>query len=195
MKAKACVAGAIALALLPCEATALGTTTAFVTNPYIEKISCDEGSGTGFKLDTGQWVSVSHVTNLSNCSVDGIPIFVTHNDARHDFSTFIVPGDKRKGGIKADCGGFKDREWYFGTGHARGLPILTSVPVMYSRFLNLTGHPRGWAILAYNRYIPGQSGGAALNSRGEATGTVNALGIYANISFSRALKDTIVCQG
>jgi hypothetical protein len=182
------LAGALALVFEP------QSTTAFVTHHFIEKITCDEGVGTGFKLSTGQWVSVDHVTSLSNCSVDGIPIFVTHSDPAGDFSTFIVPGDNRKGGIKPDCSGFQDRRWYFGTGHARGLPILTSIPVMYSSFLNWSAHPRGWKILAYNRYIPGQSGGPALNERGEATGTVNAFGVFQNYSASRQLKDSIVCQ-
>lgn len=192
MKLKACLAGVLALALSP-SSQAL-TTTSFVTNPYIEKISCDEGSGTGFKLSTGQWVSVFHVTKLTNCKVDGIPIFVTHSDPLGDFSTFIVPGDKRRGGIKPDCSGFRDKEWYFGTGHGGGLPILTSVPVMFAQVLNDFTHPRGWKVLAYNRYIKGQSGGPALNVRGEATGTVNALGLFMPISFSRALQDTIICS-
>lgn len=190
MKAKACLAGVLSLALSP---SAQAQTT-FVTNPYIEKITCDEGSGTGFKLSTGVWVSVNHVTGLSNCSVDGIPIFVTYSDPLTDFSTFIVPGDNRKGGIKPDCSGFKERAWYFGTGHAGGLPVLTSIPVMFAQVLNQMPHPRGWKVLAYNRYIKGQSGGPALNDRGEATGTVNALGIDYRISFSRQLKDTIICQ-
>lgn len=190
MKRKSLLAGALALALSP---TSQAQTT-YVANPYIEKINCDEGSGTGFKLSTGVWVSVAHVTTLSNCRVDGIPIFVTHSDPLGDFSTFIVPGDYRKGGIKPDCDGFQERQWYFGTGHAGGLPILTSIPVMFAQVLNDVPHPRGWKVLAYNRYIKGQSGGPALNVRGEATGTVNALGIDYRISFSRQLRDTIVCQ-
>jgi hypothetical protein len=190
MKLKACLAGVLSLALCP-SSQAQST---FTHNPYIERINCDEGSGTGFKLSTGQWVSVHHVTSLSNCRVDGILIFVTHSDPLGDFSTFIVPGDNRRGGIKPDCSGFQDRQWYFGQGHAGGLPILTSVPVMFAQVLNDFSHPRGWKVLAYNRYIKGQSGGPALNVRGEATGTVNALGIDYRISFSRALQDTIICS-
>jgi hypothetical protein len=192
---KSLFAGAIALALSsPATPQAFGTTTAFVENAYIEKLSCDGGSGTGFKLSTGQWVSVHHVTKLGNCKLDGLPIIVTHSDEVGDFSTFIVPGDNRQGGIKPDCSGFRDRQWYFGTGHAGGLPILTSVPVLFANVLNEIDHPRGWKILAYNRYIPGQSGGPALNERGEAVGTVNAFAIFFLASFSRQLKDTILCQ-
>jgi hypothetical protein len=187
------LAGVMALAQ-PLEAEPFNTTISFVANPYIEKISCDGGSGTGFKLDTGTWVSVAHVTKLGGCAVDGIPIFITHTDELGDFSTFIVPGDSRRGGIKADCSGYRAGQWYHGTGHARGLPVLTSVPVLYTPLLNAKPHDRGWAILAYNRYIPGQSGGPSLNDRGEAVGTVNAYGLWFPMSFSRPLKDTIICQ-
>ena len=196
MKAKACVAGAIALALLPSHATAqaLGTTTSFTHNPYIEKISCDEGSGTGFKLDTGVWVSVHHVTSLGNCKVDGVPIIVTYSDFMGDFSTFIVPGDRRVGGLKADCSGYQAGQWYFGTGHAKGLPILTSVPVLYSKAMGSKLTPRGWAVLIYNRFIPGQSGGPAFNVWGRVTGAVNAYNPVWPISFSRPLSETIICR-
>jgi hypothetical protein len=187
------LAGAMALAQ-PLEAEPFNATIAFVANPYIEKISCSGRTGTGFKLDTGVWVSVAHVTGLGGCSVDGIPIIVTYTDERGDFSTFIVPGDKRRGGLKADCSGYQNGHWYHGQGHARGLPTLTSVPVLYSALLNQRPHERGWAMLAYNRFIPGQSGGPSLNQRGEVTGTVNAFGIYFPFSLSRPLKDTIICS-
>lgn len=197
MKAKTCVAGAIALALLPSQATAqvFNTTTTFVTNPYIEKIRCMEGSGTGFKLDTGQWVSVHHVTSLTDCKINGVPIIVTSDDFMGDFSTFIVPGDRRRGGLHADCSCYQDQQWYYGTGHAKGLPILTSVPVLYSKIMNAEPHPRGWAILIYNRFIPGQSGGPVLNLRGQVTGTVNAYNPIWPISFSRPLSETSICKG
>jgi hypothetical protein len=197
MTAKVCIAGALALVLLPCQALAqtLGTTTSFVVNPYIEKLSCDGGSGTGFKLDTGQWISVNHVTSLGNCRVNGLKIVVTYDDFIGDFSTFTIPGDRRVGGLKADCGGYQNGQWYYGTGHARGLPILTSVPVLYAKAMNLKLTPRGWAILIYNRFIPGESGGPVLNTSGRVTGTVNAYSPEWPISFSRQLRDTIICKG
>lgn len=190
---KACVAGALAL-VLSTEPQALGTTTAYVApNPYIEKISCDEATGTGFKLADGTWVSASHVTENSNCKIDGIPIIVTGFDEQRDYSTFIVPGDRRVGGLVPDCGGYQDGQWYYGQGHARGLPVLTSVAVMFSRFVQPENH-RSWATLIYSRFIPGQSGGAVFNQRGEVTGIVNAFAIFFPASFSIQLKDTTLCQ-
>jgi hypothetical protein len=194
MFVKACVAGAVALAFSS-DPQALGTTTALVApNPYIEMIRCDQATGTGFKLADGTWVSANHVTENANCKVDGIPIIVTGHDERTDYSTFTVPGDRRVGGLTPDCSGFKDKGWYWGVGHARGLPTLTAVPVLYSRFMNEARHSRDWAILIYNRFIPGQSGGVVLNQQGEVTGIVNAFAIFFPASFSIALKDTPLCH-
>lgn len=187
------LAGAISLAQ-PIGAEPLGTSTYFVANPYIEKISCLEGSGTGFRLEDGTWVSVNHVTSMTACSVDGIPIKVTYADPVGDFSTFTVPGDDRRGGLKPDCSGYQNGQWLYGVGHARGLPILTAIAVMYTRVLNAKPHERGWAVLAYNRFIPGQSGGAVLNRSGEVTGTVNAYSPFFPISFSKPLRDTPICR-
>lgn len=190
MIVKACVAGVLALAFGP--VTPVST---FVENPYIEKISCAEGSGTGFKIAGGRWISVAHVASLTACKVDGLPIKVTYLDGMGDFAMFEVPGDHRKGGLKVDCSGFHDREWYHGQGHAGGWPVIESVPIMYSQLVtDGADEEHGWAILIYNRVIPGQSGGPVLNNRGEVTGTVNALGIYQVISFSKPLRDTPACQ-
>jgi hypothetical protein len=193
MFVKACVAGVVALAFSS-DPQALGTTTAQVApNPYIEMIRCDRATGTGFKLVDGTWVSANHVTENANCKVDGIPIIVTGYDERTDYSTFTVPGDRRVGGLTPDCSGYRDKTWYHGTGHARGLETLTSTPVLFSNFMQ-GNHSRNWAVLIYNRFIPGLSGGPVLNNAGEVTGIVNAFAIFFPASFSIALKDTPLCH-
>lgn len=192
MIGKLAFAGALALA--PIQSNAGLPPPTFVTNPYIERVDCLEGRGTAFKLDTGLWVSVNHVTKLTACSVDGLPIKVTYSDPVGDFSTFDLPGDNRAGGLHADCSGYRDGQWYHATGHARGLPVLQSLPVMFSKLVQWAGANRGWSVLVYNAVIPGQSGGPMLNSYGNAVGTVNAFNPFYPVSFSRALRDTIICQ-
>lgn len=192
MIVKSLLAGALSLVLSP--SLEYTDAASFVADPYIEKISCGDGTGTGFKLSTGQWVSAHHVTSNGDCRVDGKPIQVLYYDEQKDYSIFAVPGDRRRGGLKADCSGFRHGEWYHGQGHARGLPVVTSVPVMFSRVMQ-SRHPREWALLIYNRFIPGQSGGAVKSNSGQVAGIVNAYAIYFPGSFSIALKDTKICQG
>jgi hypothetical protein len=183
------LAGAMALTLNP---AGYFPDTTPIENRYVEKISCDGGSGTGFRLADGRWASVDHVTKNTGCKVDGLPILVTHADPVGDFSTFIVPGDTRRGGLKVDCSGFR-YGWYWATGHARG-GENQAIPLLYSMLLNTTPHDRGWSVLGFNRVIPGMSGGPLFRPDGRVVGTVNAFAIYFEMSFSKPLSGTILCQ-
>ena len=188
MIVKSLLVGALSLATSPI--IDFGPTT-FVQHPYVEKLTCLRGSGTGFKISDGRWVSVDHVTRIGGCSMDGKPITVTHSDPEGDFSTFTVEDD-RVGGIEVNCGGFQDGQWYHGIGHGKGYEVPQAKAVRYNAFFTFIGSTR-WGIFEANRFVPGMSGGVVLDQTGRAVGTVNAFGILERISFSRSLQRTIVC--
>jgi hypothetical protein len=167
--------------------------TTYVSHPNVEKIQCDKGSGTGFKLQSGLWASVNHVTKMTGCRVDGLPINVVYADPVGDFSLFEVPGDNRFGGIPVSCGGFYDGQWVYGIGHGRGDPWPQVVAVRYSALYTFMAH-NGWAILDVNRFVPGMSGGVVLDAWGRAVGTVNAFGLFMKISMSKPLAETPLCK-
>lgn len=195
MFVKACIAGALALVLSPSDQALTGHT--FTHHPYVEKISCAEGSGTGFKIADGRWITVAHVAKLTACSIDGLPISVTHIDDHGDFAVIAVPGDHRRGGIAVNCGGYRNGVYYWALGHARGDPFPEIVPIRHSDYLTeLGGGLHGWAVFyGQMAVIPGMSGGPVLDQTGRVVGTVNAYNPFWPISFSRPLSETVICKG
>lgn len=187
MIAKALLAGVLALALEPID---FGPT--IVTHhPYVERVFCNGGTGTAFKVASGQWVTVSHVSDNQGCTIDGKPVTVIENDAWGDFSIIDFP-DNRQGGIEVNCQGFQDRQWYFGMGYGKGVPQFKAV--RHSTVLSFLYGRRGWAILEANRFVPGMSGGPVFDQTGRVVGTVNAYGIFERISFSLPLSGTSLCK-
>jgi hypothetical protein len=161
----------------------------FVQYPLIHKVSCDEGSGTGFRVGLHHWLSVAHVTAMHNCEVDGAKIAVTEQDGKRDFSRF----DTEQGapnGFRVDCSGFVPGQWYFAIGHALGKPYQTLIP-LYATYAKGPDGKR--VLLGEYDVIPGMSGGPILNAEGEVVGTINAYMPGTPISLSRELRDTSIC--
>jgi hypothetical protein len=161
----------------------------FVQFPLVHKVSCDEGSGTGFRVGLDHWLSVAHVTAMHNCAVDGAKIAVTEQDGSRDFSRF----DTEKGvpnGFRVNCSGFIPGTWVWAIGHAMGKPVQTAL-ALYVTYAK-SGDGKRVLIGEYD-VIPGMSGGPILNSEGEVVGLVNAYIPHTPISLSRELRDTSIC--
>jgi hypothetical protein len=192
MLLKPALAGVMMLVSLPGGLTKadFGPDT-FISNPYVAQVFCDTARGTAFKISTGQWISVHHVSVNGGCRINGFPIHVVHNDPSGDFSV-IDFGDRSPGGLEIDCGGFQKGRWYYGLGHGWGLHMAQSKAVQH------TSHP--WLLephfnrLDANRFVPGMSGGPVIDDQNRVVGTVNAYAVFQRASYSRALKDSAICQ-
>lgn len=181
---------ALAAAALTVAPVAVSSdTVTFVNYPGVYLVSCDEGSGTGFRTGHNHFFSVAHVTALHNCRINGVPIKVTEQDSEHDFSQFDadIPGPA----LRYTCEGFHAGDWVWAIGYAGGRPIQTGLPVYTTYALHRTGFR---IFIGEQPYIPGMSGGPVFNARGEVVGTVNAYVPGTGISLSRDLRETSVCQ-
>jgi hypothetical protein len=156
--------------------------------PQVQRIQCNQGSGTGFTIEDGRFVSVHHVTSLTNCHTPTKSIDA-RRDGDLDFST--APFQAR-GGLPINCDGFKTGTYVWAIGYAGGFEwqTMTRLYVTYKIADNgmriLLGRPT---------VIPGMSGGPILNAAGQVVGTVNMYHSDLGLSFSVDLKDTSLCGG
>lgn len=160
----------------------------FVNYPLVHKVSCDEGSGTAFRIGKNHWLSVAHVATLSHCEIDGRKVVVTEIDGKHDFAR--LDGESSGNGFRVNCSGFIPGHWYWAVGHAKGLPFQTALAV-YATYAR-GGNGKRVLIGEYD-FIPGMSGGPVLDELGQVVGTVNAFIPGTPISLSRELKETSIC--
>jgi hypothetical protein len=169
-------AGALAFAPVPAPV--------YIDYPLVEQVRCAEGTGTAFTA-AGRIVSVHHVTRLTNCSINGVPLDAAQEGDK-DFST--APASIA--GYRINCEGFKEGEPYWATGYAEGGP---------DRLISLVGtgeyHANGMAVLlGWPTVIPGMSGGAIYDRHGTIVGTINMYSTIYPLSFSVELKGTSLCS-
>lgn len=158
-------------------------------NPLVAKVSCAFNSGTAFRIGRYTWLSVAHVTKGAGCTIGGEPFKLEWNDPKRDFA--ILHLEKRPGkGLAIDCQGFKRGRIYLAIGHARGLDVQTTIPLV------ATGDTDdGFAVLrGIWTVIPGQSGGPIIDREtGKVVGTVNVYVPHMGLSGSIPLSETSVC--
>lgn len=184
------IAGALAALCLSTSAAQTTVPASTLAHyPQVKQVICAKSRGSAVRIGNDTFISVTHVTTNSGCSIDGEPITVTYSDGGLDFSILRTARPGR--GLEIDCGGFVPGEYYFATGFAYGWPIQTTILIRSTSLRSFNG----LAILyGPQTVIPGQSGGALLNAAGKIVGVVNAYNPVLLLSFSRALKDTPLCH-
>jgi hypothetical protein len=185
---KALLCGAMSLAMMFGSSTPALALSAY-HHPLIELVKCMTGTGSAF-IAQFTYVSVHHVSRHKGCKIQGQPLEVVHSSPELDFSIVAVDVPGRKG-IPFSCDPLREGEWYWAVGHAKGNPVQRVVAL---RFLQYEDND-GMAIFAgFETVIPGMSGGAVLNARGEAVATINAYSPFFGLSFGRALHHTELCN-
>lgn len=180
---------ALVAASLAAAPVAVSSDVAFVQYPQVQQVRCDEGRGTAVYTSKG-WVSVAHVTSMTNCRINQWPVIVSEQNGELDFSRLVIVAP-RLAEVRISCEGFKAGEYYWATGHAFGKPYQTNVRI---RATGLKGWRTFDALVGGYTVVPGMSGGMVMNSRGEMVGMVNAYNPVFGLSFSRSLKETSLCR-
>jgi hypothetical protein len=186
-------ASALALASLSLS-PAIPESYVITSVPQIKFVACMEGTGTAVQVEGNRFASVNHVTGLHACHIDGAGIQIEQALPEQDFSILAAP--RMTNGLRINCGGYRDGETYWAIGFAEGLP-WQRVRAVHGTDHHVVLRPgtQPLAVMIGERFIPGMSGGAVVNSRWEIVGMVNALStVFSNISFSRELKDTPLCR-
>lgn len=159
-------------------------------NQATVQVSCNGGAGSAVNIGK-YYVSVKHVTNMTGCKINGLPIKVHFTAATYDFSIIENPN----GGphLDVDCVGYVPARRYLAVGHARGLEENTALELTGTGIVNLA---KSMAALAgVVTVIPGQSGGAIVDeTTSKLVGVINSYEYEEGYSGSVPLALTPICK-
>lgn len=193
---KSLLCGALSLALVSTQQVTHIEARAPYAHPYVEQVLCltDGLAGTAFRITPDLYLSVNHVTKHQGCTIGGLPITVKYADPVGDFSIVQAPL-RVEGGIPISCKGYTNGEYYYAIGFADGLPWSQAVTIHADWLATLLyGDKLQNVFKGIETVIPGMSGGPVLNAQGQVVGVINAYNGY-GMSWSRALRDTVICEG
>jgi hypothetical protein len=160
--------------------------------PEIHRVDCDNARGTAWRSGSGAYITARHVTHGRICSINGELVQVTWESAELDMAIIRTAVYGR--GHPIDCSGFKDGEAVLAVGYARGLPVQRAMVLFPSDELTRAGRVGKFtALIGAEKHIPGMSGGALFNQRGEVVGIINAYDRHLPISYSQAMKESPLC--
>jgi hypothetical protein len=164
----------------------------YTSHAYIHQMVCSEGRGTAFQINSNTALSVNHVSKLTDCKINGIPVQIVEADPDDDFSVLRYQFS-RPGGVRLSCEGFKHGQAYFAIGFARGAPRQRVLSVRYWAPIGNLPFTSLFTIYSPTPFIPGMSGGPVFSERGDVVGTVNAYSPLFPLSFSLPLSETSLC--
>lgn len=176
-------------------------TTPVSSDPYVTRVECREGKGSGFVIAPSTIVTANHVVdNLPNevCSVyGGKPARIVYKNPQLDYA--ILVAETPPGALEIDCSGFQSGSTYMGAGYPSNIyTIKFGIPTgtLAEPWTN-PSQWRGQATLSWpdgSYFIPGMSGGYVKDIRtGKVVGIVTGYNWVLKQSISRALRDTHLC--
>ena len=162
--------------------------------PYysIKLIRCGRASGTVFQIRPGVLMTAAHVTRNGPCSVDDVPLEITHEDNALDYA--LLTGTIGKP-MTLLCKEMKRGRTYHGIGYAGGRYRMDSRLFAERR---TEASVEGISYRGMMRFrggaIPGMSGGPIIDNKGRVVAIVNASNSEMSTALGRSVKDTILCR-
>jgi hypothetical protein len=171
----------------------------------IRLVSCTDvkgnsWSGTMFHYNANRYITANHVATGGMCTdaLTGTALKTIYLDRGNDFAIFESPHKLDNVFYKLSCSPFKSDVTYHAVGWAGGETLTDTELVATKRytgpFFIIEGHADFHLRELVGYIIPGQSGGPVMDDNWVVHGINNASWDEKNLSWSRELKDTILCR-
>jgi S1-C subfamily serine protease len=159
----------------------------FIDTALVERISCDEGTGSGSWIAGDRVLTAAHVVAAGNCLVQGKPTRPIYLDEDRDIAILQTQAQTETV-MEMSCDAPVHGGHYIAIGYAFGV----EKPVE-QRLRGTTFSMDGFSVLKGNIF-GGMSGGPVVNDDGEIVAIVNMYRTNGtSLSFMRSLSSTSLC--